>query len=181
MPARRGAWGIYDVFRTGGEGELFIGVTSDQQWLRFTEAFGLAALAADERLDTNAKRAKERAWLIPALQDALLAVPQAEAARLCEGCGVSFANVGKPRDLFEDAHLLASGGLLQTAISAVGGGDLYGLPNLPVEFGGGARTTLRRQPPRMGEHSLEVLSEAGFSTHEIAELQATGAVVAHAA
>ncbi len=181
MPARRGAWGVYDVFQTGGEGELFIGVTSDQQWLRFTEAFGLAALAADARLDSNAKRAKERAWLIPALQEALLGFPQAEAAQRCEACGVSFAPVGRPSDLFEDAHLLASGGLLQTAISAVGGGEKFGLPNLPVEFGGGARTTLRRQPPRMGEHSLDVLREAGFSTYEIAELQAKGAVVAHAA
>ncbi len=181
MPARRGAWGIYDVFRTAGEGELFIGVTSDQQWWRFTEAFGLAALAADERLDTNAKRTRERAWLIPALQEALAAFPQAEAARLCEGCGVSFAPVGRPRDLFEDAHLLASGGLLQTAIAAVGGGEMFGLPNLPVEFGGGARTVLRRQPPRLGEHSLEVLAEAGFSADEIAALQATGEVVAHAA
>jgi crotonobetainyl-CoA:carnitine CoA-transferase CaiB-like acyl-CoA transferase len=34
MPARRGAWAIYDVFATA-DGELFIGVTSDQQWVRF--------------------------------------------------------------------------------------------------------------------------------------------------
>ncbi len=181
MPARRGAWGIYDVFRTAGDGELFVGVTSDQQWARFTEAFGLAELAADARLDTNAKRTRERSWLIPALQEALEKVPQAEAARLCEACGISFAPVGRPRDLFEDAHLLASKGLLQTAISAMGGGALVGLPSLPVEFGGGARVELLRQPPRMGEHSLDVLTEAGFGTEEIRALLASGAVVAHVA
>ena len=49
MPARRGAWAIYEVFQTAGEGQLFIGVTSDQQWTRFVEEFGLQALAADPR------------------------------------------------------------------------------------------------------------------------------------
>jgi hypothetical protein len=32
MPARRGAWAVYEVFKTAGDGQLFIGVTSDQQW-----------------------------------------------------------------------------------------------------------------------------------------------------
>src|SRR6202021_3163770 len=45
MPARRGAWAIYEVFNTAGDGQLFIGVTSDQQWSRFVEEFGLRAPA----------------------------------------------------------------------------------------------------------------------------------------
>ena len=49
MPARRGAWAIYEVFNTAGDGQLFIGVTSDQQWARFVEEFGLQELAADPR------------------------------------------------------------------------------------------------------------------------------------
>jgi crotonobetainyl-CoA:carnitine CoA-transferase CaiB-like acyl-CoA transferase len=57
MPARLGAWAIYDVFDTGDGEQLFIGVTSDQQWARFTEAFALATLAADPRLATNSSRA----------------------------------------------------------------------------------------------------------------------------
>ena len=56
MPARRGAWAIYDVFDTAGGGQLFIGVTSDQQWTRFVEEFGLRELAADPRLATNVMR-----------------------------------------------------------------------------------------------------------------------------
>ena len=180
MPARRGAWGIYDVFRTEGDGQLFIGVTSDQQWARFCDEFGLAALKADERLATNALRAKARSWLIPALQEALEVLPQAEVAARCERCNISWAPVGKPKDLFEDAHLLAGGGLLQTAISALGGGAgaIFGLPALPVEFGAARdRPGLTRQPPRMGEHGAEVLAEAGYTAEEIAGLAARGAVV----
>ena len=69
MPARRGAWAIYEVFKTADDGQLFIGVTSDQQWARFVEEFSLQELAADPRLATNFMRLAERAWLIPALQE----------------------------------------------------------------------------------------------------------------
>ena len=178
MPARRGAWGIYDAFTTAGEGQLFVGVTSDQQWLRFTESFGLTALAADARLATNAQRSGERSWLIPALQEVFAQYPQEEVARRCEAAGISWAPVGQPADLFEDPHLLAGGGLLQTAISALGGGALFGLPALPVEFGEGRnRARLTRQPPRMGEHNGEVLAEAGFAASEITALAAAGVIV----
>ena len=178
MPARRGAWGIYDVFRTAGEGQLFIGVTSDQQWLRFCDVFGLAALRADPRVATNALRAGARPWLLPALQEVLDPLPQAEVERRCEAAGISWARVGQPADLFEDPHLAAGGGLLDTAISAMGGGAIFGLPALPLEFGEDrARVTLTRQPPRMGEHSAEVLAEAGYTAAEIAALAARGAVV----
>jgi crotonobetainyl-CoA:carnitine CoA-transferase CaiB-like acyl-CoA transferase len=96
MPARRGAWAVYEVFKTAGGGQLFIGVTSDQQWTRFVEEFGLQELAADPRLATNVTRLAERAWLIPALQEVLATLPQDEVARRCERCNVSWAPVGQP-------------------------------------------------------------------------------------
>ena len=177
MPARRGAWGIYDVFATAGDGQIFIGVTSDPQWRRFCDAFGLAAMAEDPRLATNALRAAAREWLIPALGEATAALPQDEVARRCEAAGISWAPVGRPADLFADPHLLAGGGLLQTAIAAMGGGEAVGLPNLPLEFGADrTRAALSRQPPRLGEHSVEVLAEAGFNGGEIAALAASGVV-----
>ncbi len=179
MPARRGAWGVYDVFAAAEGGQIFIGVTSDAQWRRFCDAFGLAAMAEDPRLATNALRAASREWLVPALGEVTAALPQEEVARRCEAAGISWAPVGKPADLFADPHLLAGGGLLQTAIAAMGGGDAVGLPNLPLEFGAGrARAALSRQPPRMGEHSAEVLAEAGFDGDEIAALVASGVVSA---
>ena len=74
MPARRGAWAIYEVFPTA-DGELFLGVTSDQQWARFVEEFGLQQLAADPRLATNLMRCHERSWLIPALTVVVAKLP----------------------------------------------------------------------------------------------------------
>jgi crotonobetainyl-CoA:carnitine CoA-transferase CaiB-like acyl-CoA transferase len=165
MPARRGAWAIYEVFKTAGGGQLFIGVTSDQQWTRFVEEFGLQELAADPRLATNVMRLAERSWLIPALQEVLAILPQDEAAARCERCNVSWAPVGQPGDLFADPHLLATGG------------KVAGLPALPIEFGRDRhRPGSTRQPPRMGEHNAEVLGEAGFGPDEIAALATSGVI-----
>ena len=54
----------------------------------------------------------------------------------------------------------------------------FGLPALPVEFGPDrTRPGLTRQPPRMGEHSAELLAEAGYGTAEIASLTERGVIV----
>ena len=181
MPARRGAWAIYEVFPTS-DGELFLGVTSDQQWARFVEEFGLQELAADPRLATNLMRCHERSWLIPALKEVVAKLPQAHVARRCERANVSWAPVGRPDDLFADAHLMATGGLLDVYVSRMGGSDgkTVGLPALPVQFGGAQRPGLARQPPRMGEHNAQVLGEAGFSPAEIAALADAKVIVAAA-
>jgi crotonobetainyl-CoA:carnitine CoA-transferase CaiB-like acyl-CoA transferase len=183
MPARRGAWAIYEVFQTAEDGQLFVGVTSDQQWVRFVEAFGLQELAADPRLGTNLMRLQERAWLIPALQEILAQLPQAVVEARCEQAQVSWAPVGQPGDLFTDPHLLATGGLLDVIISRIGGSDgkPAKLPALPVEFGPEReRPGIRMQSPRMGEHTIEVLTEAGFSAPDINRLIDSG-VIASAA
>jgi crotonobetainyl-CoA:carnitine CoA-transferase CaiB-like acyl-CoA transferase len=184
MPARRGAWAIYEVFDTADEGQLFIGVTSDQQWVRFVEVFSLQTLAADPRLATNVLRLKEREWLIPALKEIVVKLTRAEVAARCEQANVSWAPVGEPADLFTDAHLLATGGLLDVFISRLGGedGQKAGMPALPVEFGADHRRPgLSRQPPRVGEHTAEILAEAGFTAAEIARLAEARVIVAAAA
>jgi crotonobetainyl-CoA:carnitine CoA-transferase CaiB-like acyl-CoA transferase len=178
MPARRGAWAIYEVFAAADGRELFIGVTSDQQWTRFTQEFAITELAADPRLATNLMRLHERSWLIPALKEILVKLPYDEIAQGCERANVSWSPVAQPGDLFTDAHLIASGGLIDVFISRIGGteGKIVGLPAVPVEFAR-ERPVLRRQPPRLGEHTAEVLTEAGFSREEIAVLAAQKVIV----
>jgi crotonobetainyl-CoA:carnitine CoA-transferase CaiB-like acyl-CoA transferase len=180
MPARRGAWAIYEVFQTAGDGQLFIGVTSDQQWDRFVEEFGLQELAKDPRLATNVTRLDERDWLLPAIQEVLAQLSQKEVERRCERCNVSWAPVAEPADLFDDPHLLATKGLVDVFVSRFGGegGKYAGLPALPVEFGDEReRPGLIRQPPKIGEHNAEILDEAGFSAAEISGLVERGVIV----
>ena len=69
MPARISAWGIYHQFVTADAHRVFIGVTSDQQWVRFCHAFGQAAWLEDERIATNNGRVAEQSWLLPQIRD----------------------------------------------------------------------------------------------------------------
>jgi crotonobetainyl-CoA:carnitine CoA-transferase CaiB-like acyl-CoA transferase len=180
MPARQGAWAIYQVFTTKDGAQLFIGVTSDQQWQRFLEEFGLQALGEDPRLATNASRVKEKAWLIPMLQEAIGALPLDVVSAGCERANISWAPVGKPADLYTDAHLLA-GGLLDVLVPQIGSATsvLTKLPALPVEFGAERiRPGLRSQPPALGEHTAEILASAGYAPAEIEGLTKRGVAVA---
>ena len=41
MPARVSAWAIYQVFETGDDDQVFVGVVSDKQWKLLCDAFEL--------------------------------------------------------------------------------------------------------------------------------------------
>ena len=64
MPERgmgsRLGWGVYRLFTTADDRQVFIAITSNGHWQRFCTEFGLADLAADPDLDSNAKRAANR-------------------------------------------------------------------------------------------------------------------------
>ena len=168
-------WPVYDVFDTADEGmQVFVGCVTDTQWRSFCEAFGLTDLLNDPELATMAQLAAARDRILPIVQDVFRQIPKAELMARCEAIGLPFAPIARPADLFDDPHLQASGGLLPVDLSKTEGVTtpsrrVADLPGLPVSLRAG-RPGLRRQPPRVGEHSAEVMREAGFSEAEIAEL-----------
>ena len=174
MPARLGAWAIYQTFPTADGDQLFLGITSDRHWQRFCAAFERPDLLADPRLATNADRVAARPWLVPLVAAIAAGHTKAELARRLEQAEVPFAPVGTPSDLFDDPHLLASGGLLDVIMP---GERRARLPALPVELDG-RRPLVRRQPPGVGEHSREVLRELGVGEDELADLERRGIVTA---
>ncbi|WP_291008280.1 CaiB/BaiF CoA-transferase family protein [Ferrovibrio sp.] len=181
MPARKNAWGIYDVFTAADGGMVFLGVTSDAHWRRFCAAFGCNDLVEDARLQGNAARSEARDWMLPIVRERVQALSVAEISERAEAANIPWARVGHPADLAHDPQLLAHGGLIDTAVSPLGGGEgmQVAVPGLPLEFGDQRiRTRLQRQPPAIGEHSVDVLREAGFSAADIAALQAKGIVLA---
>ena len=166
MPARISAWAIYDVFETGDDERVFVGVVSDSQWLTFCEDFGFSDFLADESLRANNNRVAARERIIPEVQARFREMTQAELMERLEKSGLPFAPITRPEDLFDDEHLNASGGLLDMTLP---GGVEARLPALPLELGG-QRFGVRRDPPESGEHADDVLSEAGFTAEEIAAL-----------
>jgi len=183
LPARTRAFGVYDSFDTRDGRRVFLSVTSDLQWPRFVAAMGIETIAADPRCATNTTRAEARDWLIPVLAEVVAGMDLDDIASRCEAAKIPFAPVQKPSDLLEDPHLLASGGLLETLLAPKGGdGPSAGIPALPMEFGDDRRRLpLRRQPARIGEHSRDVLVEAGLSAAEAEALLALGVIRDHAA
>ena len=101
---------------------------------------------------------------------------KAELLERLDRAGMPFAPINRPADLFDDPHLKAAGGLLP--VTLVGGdndGQQTELPALPIEMGG-SKFGLRRDLPQEGEHSVEVMREAGLDDSQIEQLLAAGIV-----
>jgi crotonobetainyl-CoA:carnitine CoA-transferase CaiB-like acyl-CoA transferase len=182
MPARKNAWGVYDVFTARDRGQAFIGVTSDQHWRRFCAAFGLNEWTDDPRLQGNAARCEARDWMLPELMARLAALDLADILARCEAANVPYARVGRPDELATDPHL-AAGGLVEVALGALGGGGgaTVALPALPLEFGDDRRRpTAAVQPPRIGQHTTDALADASWDADAIEKLLASGVVAGDA-
>ena len=63
MPAREGAWGIYEPFATADGEQIFVGITSDSQWHRFCEHFRRDDLLHNPAYKTNEDRVQARPTL----------------------------------------------------------------------------------------------------------------------
>jgi crotonobetainyl-CoA:carnitine CoA-transferase CaiB-like acyl-CoA transferase len=173
MAVKKPAWGVYDIFPTKDNDRLFVGVVTDTQWEVFCREFSAADLAADERLRTNGQRVKERAWLLPKLQELLRRFDKQELSAKLEAIGMPYAPIARPRDLFDDPHLNA-GGMIETQDPR---GTTFKVPGLPLELGG-KRLGLRNQPPVVSENARELLASLGYASARIDALIADRIVAA---
>jgi crotonobetainyl-CoA:carnitine CoA-transferase CaiB-like acyl-CoA transferase len=159
MPVRLSAWAIYDVFDTRVPGEqVFVGVVSDGQWRAFCAAFGLTALGDDPALARNNQRVEARDVILPQIRVLFAVMTRAALVAKLESVGLPFAPIARPDELFDDRHLVESGGLLPVTIP---GGAETRLPGLPLEFDG-KRLPLRHDIPLAGANEKDILEELGW-------------------
>ena len=171
MPARLSVWAIYDVFETK-DLPIFIGVVTDSLWQKFCALFGLDALWADEALRENNARVAARDRIIPQIRTMVSHFARAEIIAKLENSGLPFAPIARPEDMFDDPHLLASGGLEPVMLP---GGRETMLPLLPIEMDG-KRLGTSPNIPEMGADSDTILTALGYGAAAIAALKGNGVV-----
>jgi crotonobetainyl-CoA:carnitine CoA-transferase CaiB-like acyl-CoA transferase len=176
MPARDNPWAVYDVFTVKDGEQIFLAAVSDSQWVTFCDALGFADLKADAALATNNQRVAARATLLPMLRARLADRSAAELAALFERVGLPFAPIRRPEDLYDDPHLLATGGLADVRLpDGDKAGQTVKTTLFPITLAG-ARLGVRLDPPKMGEHTREMLGRVGYTAAEIDALYAQAAV-----
>jgi crotonobetainyl-CoA:carnitine CoA-transferase CaiB-like acyl-CoA transferase len=182
MPSRISAWAVYDVFTVRDDVMIFLAVVSDTQWAIFCDAFGFADLKADPRLASNNLRVQAREWMMPLLRERLAARPAEEIARIFEDKGLPHAPITRPEQLFDDPHLIATGGLAEMTLPADASGAGREITTrtalLPLSMAG-ERLPVRCGPPSLGQHTDTLLRDLGYSPAEIASLRDAGIIGAH--
>jgi crotonobetainyl-CoA:carnitine CoA-transferase CaiB-like acyl-CoA transferase len=171
MPARDNPWAVYDVFTVKDGEQIFLAAVSDAQWLTFCDALGLADLKAEPELATNNQRVTHRPRLLKAIAERLAGRSAAELARVMEDAGLPFAPIRKPEDLYDDEHLLATGGLADMRLSdGPKAGEMVKTALFPITLDG-RRLGVRMDPPRLGQHTAELLKGVGCSDDEVEALR----------
>jgi crotonobetainyl-CoA:carnitine CoA-transferase CaiB-like acyl-CoA transferase len=163
LPVRGRSWAIYETFDAGDGEKVFLGLTSNNHWKTFCDVFDRPDLKADPRYDTNEKRLAAYDFVRPLVQSVVAKYSAPEIIDLLAPKGIPIGPVGRPGDLFEDAHLNAAGGLLETMMTT---GKTAKLPALPFTIAG-ERMGLRLDPPKLGEHTHEVMARIGLSSKEV--------------
>jgi crotonobetainyl-CoA:carnitine CoA-transferase CaiB-like acyl-CoA transferase len=172
LPARDNPWAVYDVFTVAEGEQIFLAAVSDAQWDKFCTVLGFADLKAAPELATNNQRVQQRPRLLATLRERLAHRNAGELASLMEKAGLPFAPIRRPEDLYDDEHLLATGGLADVRLpDGPRAGESVKTTLLPFTLAG-ERLGVRIDPPRMGEHSSELLQSLGLADDAIAELKA---------
>jgi crotonobetainyl-CoA:carnitine CoA-transferase CaiB-like acyl-CoA transferase len=176
MPDRISPWALYDVFTVKNNEQIFLATVSDAQWLTFCDAFGYADLKADPALATNNDRVRMRPTMMVELRKRLAKHTAAEITVIFEANGLPFAPIVKPEELYDDEHLLATGGLADIKLpDGKRAGEIAQTTLFPFTMDG-QRLGVRLNPPTKGEHTQEILEGLGFDARRIESLKASGAV-----
>jgi len=167
-PRERGINALRIHYRCRDNRWILLSLAADEwRWDKFKACMGSDALD-HARFATVASREANAGTLIPILDEIFATRDQAEWRRILDEAGLIFGIVADMDEIADDEQILASEALVPFADGTM-------TVNSPLWMSGQEKVTPRRAPA-VGQHSEEILREAGYPEPEIRALQADGVI-----
>jgi crotonobetainyl-CoA:carnitine CoA-transferase CaiB-like acyl-CoA transferase len=170
---RAGFTPFWNAYR-GSDGRYFaVGMLLNRGWPEVCEVIGRLELLDDERFASYRSRVAGHApELIAILDEAFAQRPADDWVRLLNERGIYSARVQDYEEIARDPQVLANGYIAE--VPRPDGAPLR-MVTTPVQLSA-TPARIRGLAPEHGQHTEEVLLEAGYSWEEIAALRREGAV-----
>lgn len=145
-------------------------LNEERYWPKLCECLDRPELAQDSRFATKPDRQANSSALVTELQAAFHRHGRDHWQSVLHDGGIVFEVVATPDDIAADQQAVSNGAWSTTE-------DGAGLRTVSTPFSiESVEKTPLRQAPTTGEHTDELLAEAGFSADEIAQMRAEGSV-----
>lgn len=170
-PPDRPRSALGNIYRTSDDRWLQLTIVrADKMWRPLCEALELPQLADDPRFATEPERRANSAELAGIFNKTFASKPYEHwLPRLAQN-GITFGVISRPQDVPDDQQAVACGAVVETAIP-----DMPRTLANPIRLGF-AEQRVARPAPALGQHSAEVLREAGMSAAEVDALKSSGAI-----
>lgn len=161
----------YQVFEAG-DGHLILAVGNDSQFAKFCEIAGRPDWAADPRFTKNADRVRHRDLLVPQIAAVVKTRPRNDWLAALEAAKVPCGAINNLAEAFADPQAQSRG---MTVAMPHPLSDRLKLVASPIKLSA-TPVAYRHAPPLLGQHTFELLREAGLDDVRIERLRASGVV-----